>query len=120
MRMNEAGREVHGFRCKLATYKGQEELHMVHENNPGAACMDGIERTERKTVYRETLRASLQLKPAKLLCEWLQWLHILFRPRADSGFSVRFENTASRIQYKCSTTLLARAKSCLLACVVAR
>ena len=26
---------------------------MVHENNPGAACMDVIERTERIAVYRQ-------------------------------------------------------------------
>ena len=49
MRMNEADRDVHGFKCKLATCKSS----MVHENNPDAACMDEIERSERKAVYKQ-------------------------------------------------------------------
>ena len=48
--MNEADRELYGFRCKLATCKCQDS--MLHENNPDAACMDEIERTGRRAVYR--------------------------------------------------------------------
>ena len=50
-RLNEGSREVHGFRCKLATCKCQE-LPLSNENNPNAACMDEIEKTERRAVYR--------------------------------------------------------------------
>ena len=62
---------------------------IVHDNNPDAACMDGMERTERKS----SLLANIT--PAnKLLCERLKWLYILVG-RADFDFFVRFENTAS-------------------------
>ena len=53
MRTNEAYREVHGFRCKLTTCKCQKSF-MIHENNPDAACMDEIQRTERKSSVQAT------------------------------------------------------------------
>ena len=44
---NEADRKVNDFRCKLTTCK----WHGLHaqENSPDAACMYGIENTERKS-----------------------------------------------------------------------
>ena len=41
MRMNEADREAHGFRCKLRLEYAK--IFMVHGNKPDAACMDEIE-----------------------------------------------------------------------------
>ena len=40
---------VLGENWRLATAKS----FMVHENNPDAACMDEIERSERKAVYKQ-------------------------------------------------------------------
>ena len=51
MRMNEANREVHGFRCKLATCRCQELSGS--RKQPGRRCMDEIERTERRAVHRQ-------------------------------------------------------------------
>ena len=53
MRMNEVDREVHGFRSKLAITNAKSSI--VHENNQDAACMDEIERTERKSSVQATL-----------------------------------------------------------------
>ena len=57
------------------------------------------------------------ITPAKLVCEWLQWLHI-FVGRADFDFFVRFDNTASCIndRHAGSSQLC---QLCLLAFVVA-
>ena len=54
-RTNEADRGVDGFRCKNWRPANAKSF-MVHENNPDAACMDGIERTEREqcTMVRGT------------------------------------------------------------------
>ena len=98
MRMSEADREVDGFRGKLATCKCQE-LHVVHENNPDAACMDEIERTERGQCTVPVVT------PHQLRC-------VVNGCAFD--FFVRFENTASCINAR------GRAGSsqlCLLACV---
>ena len=52
MRMNEADREVHDFRCKLSA---NAKSSMLQDNSPDAACMyehactEYIERTERKS-----------------------------------------------------------------------
>ena len=76
---------VLGANWRLANAKSST----VHQNNPDAACMDGIEMTGRKS----SLQANIT--PAdKLRCEWLQWFDILVG-RADFDFFVRFENTAS-------------------------
>ena len=50
IRVNEEDREVHGYRCKLTTCN---KSSMVHESNPDAACMDEVERAERREVYRQ-------------------------------------------------------------------
>ena len=42
---------VLGANWRLANAKSS----MVHENNPDAACMDEIERTERKSSVQATL-----------------------------------------------------------------
>ena len=53
---------------------------MVHENNPDAACMGEIERTERKS--------SVQANPSHHTSN-------IFVGRADFDFFVRFEHTGS-------------------------
>ena len=74
MRLNEADREVHGFRCKLETLANAKSS-MVHENNPEAACMDEMEKTERKS----SLQANIT--PAnKLLCERFTMVVYFGRP----------------------------------------
>ena len=65
---------------------------MAHENNPGAAGMD---ETHRKKDGEKS-RCTGNITPAKLLCQWLQWLRVVVG-RADFDFFVRFENTASCI-----------------------
>ena len=54
MRMTESLTEVHGFRCKLAACNAKSS--MVPQNNPDVACMDEIERTERKSSVHCPLR----------------------------------------------------------------
>ena len=48
MRANEAGREVHDFRCKLTTCKCQE-LHAPGKQSWPRACTQYVERAERKS-----------------------------------------------------------------------
>ena len=54
---------VLGANWRLANAKSS----MVHKNNPDAACMDEIERTERRSSIDAT---SHQLRSC-LSCEWL-------------------------------------------------
>ena len=83
---------------------------MVHENNPDAACMDEIERTERKSGVQANPSC---ITPAKLLCAWLQWLYT-FAGRAQFDFFVRFWKRSE--PYKMIDDMLARANPvCLLA-----
>ena len=65
---------------------------MVLENNPDAACMDEIERTEEK----EQCTAG-NTTPAKLLGEWLYWYRFLYAWQIHFDVFVRLENTTSCI-----------------------
>ena len=96
---------VLGANWRLANAKSS----MVHENNPDAACMDEIERTERKSSVQAN---PSRIAPAKPLCEWL----FIFLGRADFDFFVRFEDTESWINARRHA---GSSQLCLLACVVA-
>ena len=65
MRMAESHREVHGFRCKLATCKCQE----LHRPRKHAACMGEIVRMERKSSVQATSIITSAIN--RPLCEWL-------------------------------------------------
>ena len=71
-----------------ASHRGRCQSSMVPEINPDAACMEEIERTERRAVNRQH-----HTSYCKLLREWLY----IFVGRADFDFFVRFENTPSYI-----------------------
>ena len=50
--MNEADRELHGFRWKWRLANTRSS--MVHENDTDYACMDEIKRTKRKNSVQAT------------------------------------------------------------------
>ena len=108
--MSEADREVHGFRCKLASCKSQE-LHAPGILT-GRRRLCEIERTERKKdsvgSYRDwKYKINAKKSPSRITRDACERLCV-FVGRADFDFFVRFEKTASR---KCSMKCLALANS---------
>ena len=72
MRMNEADREVHDFRCKLATWKMPLALHGLRKQ-PGTWTK--YEYEQRRRRERSSVQANPSLiAPAELLCERLNIL----------------------------------------------
>ena len=103
MRMTESHKEVHGFRCKLATCKCQEL--------PGPPKQPG-----RRMYGRNTKDGEKQHCTGKPFAHHTSNTGVLVGRAADFDFFVRFENTASCI-YARRHAGASRLR--LLACVVA-
>jgi len=91
MGINEAGREVHDFRCKLTTYAGK--LH-APGNNPDAACMDEMERAERKSRFVRAryhiFRSEIKANPSRITPPATAVSCFLFYKPGRLRFLVRF------------------------------
>ena len=91
---------------------GNAKSSSVHENNPGVACVDEIEKTERKCSVQAN---SSRITPANLLCEcfYVVCARDILVGRADFDSLVLFENTASCISTRHAINSSSNSVCCL-------